>query len=157
NADQSGAVYHAVPKAKQKAALAFLTANVFATPAWLEPQDILSRIGSVQGAGLEARQAGVITTLLDARRLGRLADAEQLWGAQSYPLAEFMDDLRRAVWTNDVSDGNRRTMQRVYIERLGVLVNPPVAATPAGGPGGGGGGGFPQPSGPFLAAPNVPR
>src|SRR6185503_8006390 len=155
NADQTGAVYHAVPKAKQKAALAFLSENVFTTPAWLEPPDILSRIGSAQGATLETRQAGVITALLDARRLGRLADAEQLWGMASYPLAEFMDDLRRAVWTNDVTDANRRTMQRVYIERLALLVNPPPAATQAGGPAGGGG--FQPPSGPFLAAPNVPR
>lgn len=153
NGDQSGAVYHAVPKARQKAALAFLSDNVFSTPAWLEPPDVLSRIGAVTN-GLESRQAAVITTLLDARRLGRLADAEQRWDGQTYPLSEYMDDLRRAVWTGTASDPNRRSMQRVYIERLGALVNPPAVAAPQPGFGGGG---FQPPAGPFLAAPNVPR
>ena len=154
NADQSGAVYHAVPRARQKAALAFLSDNVFTTPAWLEPADILARLGAVTPS-LETRQTNVLTQLLDARRLGRLSEAEQLWSAQAYPLSEYMDDLRRAVWTNSVADANRRALQRVFIERLGVLVNPPVVVAPPGA--GFGGGGFQAPVGPFLAAPNVTR
>jgi hypothetical protein len=157
NADQSGPVYHVVPKAREKAALAFLNENVFNTPAWLAPQDILSRIGSVS-PGLETRQATVITQLLDARRLGRLAEAAQMNAAQAYPLDEFLDDLRRDVFTANVSDPNRRAMQRVYIERLGVIVSPPVPLVAVGGVGFGGGGFAPaQAPLPFLGAPNVAR
>ena len=90
------------------------------------------------------------------RSPSRLADAEQLWETQAYPLAEYMDDLRRALWTSSVNDPNRRTMQRVYIERLGAIVNPPAPPSPTAA-GSGGGGGFQQPIGPFLAAPNIPR
>jgi hypothetical protein len=154
-ADQNGAVYHVVPKARQKTALAFLNDNVFNTPRWLEPQDILSRLGQITPS-LETRQSNVISALLDARRLGRLADAEEMSPAQAYPLAEYLDDLRHDVWTSNVSDANRRTMQRVYIERLALLVNPPALLVQAGGPFGGGGG-FQGPVGAFLAAPNVPR
>jgi hypothetical protein len=158
-ADQSGAVYHVVPKARQKAALAFLTENVFTTPSWLEPESVLSRVGPV-AQSLAARQSNVVTALLDARRLARLAEAEQMAPAQAYPLAEYLDDLRRAVWggTANVSDPNKRTMQRVYLERLAVLVNPPAPVAPGAGFGGGGGGGGGQgAAAPFLGAPNVPR
>ena len=38
SAEQGSTVYRIVPKAKQKAALAFLDANVFTTPTWLDAQ-----------------------------------------------------------------------------------------------------------------------
>jgi hypothetical protein len=124
-ADQAGAVYRAVPKARQKAALAFLAENAIRTPAWLEPEPILSRIGPREGASsLVAAQSQVLSQLLDLRRLDSLADAEDV-----YPLGEYMDDLRRAVWgtpgTGAAPDANRRTLQRVYLERLAAIVSPP--------------------------------
>ena len=161
-ADQSGAVYHVVPKAKQKAALEFLAENALTTPGWLAPADIISRVGPQAGASaLVARQAAVVTQLLDARRLARLADAESVEPAGAYPLAEYLEDLRRAVWGapgNGASpDPNRRVLQRVYLERLDALVTPP-APSAATGPGGGGGGGGQQATPPaLLAMPNVPR
>lgn len=151
--DQAGPVFRAVPKARQQAALAFLNAHVFTTPTWLAPADIMSRLGTVTPS-LEARQSSVLTALLSTARLGRLAEAEQAWPAQTYPLAEYLEDLRRAVWSSNVADANRRTLQRVYVERLGAIVNPPAPPTTApGGPGGGG----PQQTTPFLTQANVPR
>ncbi len=130
-ADQKGPVYHIVPKAKQKAALAFLAENVFATPAWLAPEDIASRIGP---SALATRQAGVVTQLLDARRLGRLAESVEMDPANAYPPTEYLEDLRRGVWGapsgNANPDANRRMMQRVYLERLAAIVNPRESARP---------------------------
>jgi hypothetical protein len=160
-AEQSGPVYHPVPKAKQKAALQFLTENAIRTPEWLAPDDILSRIGPQSGgAALSTRQANVVTQLLDSRRLARLAESESLEPTNAYPLTEYLGDVRRAVWgtpgTSTAPDANRRTLQRVYLERLDALISPPPP--PAGGAAQGpGGGGPPQAPGPFLAAPNVPR
>ncbi len=152
-ADQRGAVYTVVPKAKQKAALAFLSENILATPTWLMPQEIISRIGP--NATLANRQAGLVSSLLSAARLGRLAEAERYDAANAYPLAEYMSDLKRAVFAGALPDGNRRQLQRVYLTRLDALVNPPAAA--AGAPGGGGGGGGQPPRNfPFVTAPNVP-
>lgn len=157
SADQQGAVYHVVPKEKQRAALAFLSENVFTTPTWLEPSDLIGRIGPRPGPSLSTAQSNVVTQLLDARRLGRLAESEKLDPAAAYKLSDYLDDLRRGVWAPSgealAPDANRRAMQRVYLERLAVLVNPPVPP-PAPPPGGGGPPPVPQP---FTAAPNVQR
>ena len=156
SSEQGANVFRVVPKAKQKAALAFLNANVFTTPTWLEPADIVSRIGP---SALATRQAAVLTSLMTPARLGRLAESEELDASNAYPLSEFLSDLKGDVFNGAAPDGSRRALQRVYIERLAAIINPP--ATPAaapGGPGGGGGaGGPPQTPPPFVGAPNVPR
>jgi hypothetical protein len=157
-ADQSGAVYRVVPKAQQKAALEFLNENVFKSPSWLAPANVLSRLGPpTAGSNLVNRQATVVTGLLSNARLGRLVESEVLDPRNAYPVAEYLGDVKRAVWGTAAAppelDAGRRTMHRVYLERLEALISPPAPP-----PGAAGAGGPPQgPPGPFLAAPNVPR
>ncbi len=152
-AEQQGPVYAVVPMARQKTALQFLSDNVFATPTWLANPGVLSRLGLPLGTlSLSNRQAGVLTQLFDARRLARLGESEAMDPVNAYPLATYLGDLRRAVFTG-TPDANRRVLQRVYLERLEALLAPPAAA-PAGGPGGGGFGG---PLPPILTTPNVRR
>jgi hypothetical protein len=153
-ADQTGAVYTVVPKARQKAALAFLTENAIRTPGWLLQPDVVARIGPPMGNNsIATRQAGVLTQLTDPRRLARLQESQVMDPANAYPLDEYLDDLRTAIWTG-TPDANRRTLHRVYIERMEALMSPPAAAPQGGGPGGGGGG-FQLP--PLLQQPNVRR
>lgn len=153
-ADQAGAVYRVVPKARQKAALAFLSGNIIATQEWLQPKEIVSRIGP--STLFAARQSGTITSLLSATRLGRLAESEKYDAANAYPLAEYLTDLKRAVFVGIAPDANRRQLQRVYLQRLDALINPPApTAAPAGF--GGGGGGGPARFVPFITAPNIPQ
>lgn len=155
-ADQAGAVYRVVPKARQKAALAFLSDNVFITPSWLQPQAIVSRIGPT--TTLATRQAGVLTSLLSAARLGRMAESEKYDAPNAYPMADYLGDLKRAVFGGAAPDANRRQLQRVYVQRLDLFINPPAATAPGpGGPGGGGGGGgaAAQRYIPFVTAPSV--
>ena len=159
-ADQSGAVYRAVPKVQQKAALEFLTENVLKSPDWLTPAPIMTRLGPpTGGTSLVNRQAAVVTALLNAGRLGRLTDSEVLEGAKAYPVAEYLADVKRAVWGSAAApvelDAGRRAMHRVYLERLEALISPP--APPAAPPGAAPAGPPQAPAGPFLAAPNVPR
>ena len=59
---------------------------------------------SPAAASLSNRQANVVTQLLDARRLMRLAESEELDAANAYPLTEYLGDLRRAVWGAPGSD-----------------------------------------------------
>lgn len=157
SSEQDGAVFRVVPKERQKTALQFLSENVFRTPEWLTTDEIRARLGPAIGAtSLANRQAAVVTQLLDARRLTRLSDSEAFDPANAYPAGEYLSDLRRAVWaTLAAPDPNRRTVQRVYLERLAAIVTPPPAPTPAAG------GGPPQgPQGPvfpLLIAPNVQR
>jgi hypothetical protein len=101
------------------------------SPDWLSPADIRTRLGPPTGAAsLVTRQANVVTALLNAGRLGRLADSEVLEGAKAYPVAEYLADVKRAVWGTGAApvelDAGRRTMHRVYLERLEALISPPA-------------------------------
>ncbi len=152
--DQSGPVYQAVPAAAQRRALRFLADQAIETPDWLAPSSILARIGPA--TSVVSAQSNVVGQLLDARRIDRIAAAERLGSRDPYPVAAYMAELRGAVWGTAAAmpapDANRRTLHRVYVERLAALMTPPEPA-PGGGPGGGGGG---SPS-PLLAPPNVER
>jgi hypothetical protein len=131
-ADQAGAVYGVVPRARQKAAVRFLTDQVFTTPDWLLSPEVISRIGPPIGQNsVQARQANVLTALLAPQRLGRLAESATMDSAAAYPLAEFLEDVRRGLWSTR-PDAYRRGLQRVHLERLEALMNPPPPpATPA--------------------------
>ena len=154
--EQAGAVYTPVPKAKQQAALAFIAANVIETPAWLAPKEIIDRIGPPPGNGsVGARQAGIVSQLLEARRLGRLQEIQAMDPAGAYPLAEYLGDVKTALYgapAGGSPDANHRALQRTYLDRLAILLNPP--ATPAGG---GGFGGGQSPPTALVAAPNLGR
>ena len=161
-ADQDGVVFRPVERDRQQTALRFLGEQAFRTPAWLAPDEILSRIGPAAGqTSLVDRQAAIVTQLLDARRLARLGQSEAMNATGAYTPTAYLADLRRAVWGPPGSlttpDANRRTLQRVYLERLAAFVEPPEAPQGVGGQGGGGGAGPQEPPSPLLAAPNVPR
>ena len=156
SADQGANVYAVVPRAKQKAALAFLSDNVFTTPSWLTPADIQSRLGP---STLPARQAAVLTSLLTPTRLGRLAESERLDPANAYRLTEYLSDLAQVIWDVPAAtpdpDANRRQLQRVYVERLATIINPPAPPTLPPGAVQAGGPAFTPP--PFAGPPNVAR
>jgi hypothetical protein len=132
-ADQAGAVFKVVPKARQKQALAFLNEYVFITPDWLQPPAIAALIGP---SPLPARQAGVLNNLMSNARLGRLAEIEKFDVISAYPVAEYMGDVKQAVWNTVQAlspDANRRSLQRAYVTRLGAIVDPPPTPAPAAG------------------------
>ncbi len=138
-ADQNGAVYTTVPRARQRAALQFLAREVLETPAWLAPREILDRIGSPGSAPrLERAQAGILGNLLDARRLMRLSEREAMDPEAAWPLADYLSDLQRGVWGDEGSgrsvDANRRALQRVWIERMETLLTTEPAGNPFQGP-----------------------
>lgn len=147
--DQGGNVFRVVPKAKQKEALAFLNANIITEPTWLEPKEITSRIGP---SNIDDRQANMIASLLNPARLGRMAEAESVDPANAYPLVEYLSDLKADVFNGASPDANRRMLQRVYVERLAAIIEPPP--TPAAG---GGRGAPPSAPFPYTGAPNLPR
>jgi hypothetical protein len=127
--DQSGTVYDGVPRDRQKQAMGWLTREVFGAPVWLNDPAILDRVGPTAGGGfaaLSARQASVLTRLLDPRRMATLSEMEALQPGDAYPLAEFLDDVRTGVWGDlqqaSAVDGYRRALQRAWLERVEYLM-----------------------------------
>src|SRR5690606_23496851 len=76
SADQQGGVFRAVPRAQQERALAFLAEQVFEAPTWLLDEEILARVDANGFADLTRRQASVLSSLLSAQRLTRMAELE---------------------------------------------------------------------------------
>ncbi|MEJ2204779.1 MAG: zinc-dependent metalloprotease [Gemmatimonadota bacterium] len=127
-ADQDGRVFDAVPREDQKRAMDWLAREVFEAPVWLNDPAILERVGPNGGGftGLSRRQVSILNRLLDARRLAMLGEIEATQPDVAYPLVEFLDDVRDAVWQDlgsvSAIDGYRRALQRAHLERLEVLM-----------------------------------
>jgi hypothetical protein len=146
---QRGPVYTPIPRARQKAAVAFLNANAFTTPGYLLDPSILRKIeasGSLDRVG--AAQRRVLNTLLDNSRLQRMVEMEGMAGrgtpalsrADVYPLGEMLGDVRRGVWgeiyRGAVIDPYRRRLQITYLELMNTKINPPAPTPPITIPGG---------------------
>jgi len=131
--EQAGAVYTVVPKALQKEAMAFIQKNYFETPTWLLDKNVLEKIASPTTDDISTRQDQWLGVLLGTTRLQRLISSANR-DASAYRLDEFMDDLKKGIWTELATrkpiDNYRRNLQKAFVERLGNIVNP---AAPAGG------------------------
>ncbi len=141
---QPGPVYVPLSRAKQMAAVRFLNDSVFKTPQYLIRPDIAARI---EPEGMVARignaQNRVLTSLLNDGRMNRLLEMQALakQPADAYPLPNFLDDVRRGIWSelsaaHPVIDVYRRTLQNNYLTLIGRKLNPPVEAAAGGGRGG---------------------
>ncbi|HEU0016504.1 MAG TPA: zinc-dependent metalloprotease [Longimicrobium sp.] len=130
---QPGAVYEAMPRARQQQAMRFLNEQVFRTPTYLVRPEIASRfeaggmINRINGA-----QVRVLNNLFDDGRMNRLLEQEALNRSGAYPLASMLDDLRRGVWSeiyggSPAADAYRRELQSDYLSIINRKLNPPPA------------------------------
>ncbi len=136
-----GVRFQPVSKARQRAAVAFLNENLFKTPAWLEPAEILRKIEPSSGqARLLSLQQGVLNNLLRQTRVCRLQDQEAIAGADAYTMIDLLADLRGGVFSELQSDKVavdpfRRNLQRTYVD----ILNARLAPAPSAGAAQGGG------------------
>jgi hypothetical protein len=140
-----GVRFQPLTEARQREAVKFLNANVFTTPAWLEPSDILRKIEPSSGqARLVSLQQGVLNNVLRQSRVARLQDHQAILGDQAYTVVELLADLRAGVFgellagPQDVVhhapiaiDPYRRNLQRAYVEILNARIAPPAPAAQA--------------------------
>jgi len=137
--DQAGRVFEPVPAARQRATLQFLREQVFTTPTWLVPEDLLRRIEPTGAVNrVRQSQAQVIGQLLSAPRLLRMLEQEAFGGATAgYRVADLFGDMRSGIWTELSGSGSidiwRRILQREHVARLAALMTNPATppATPA--------------------------
>ncbi len=132
---QPGPRFVPLPRARQKAAVRFISENAFRTPEYLIDTDILRRIepeGTLRRIG--SAQSRVLTALLDNERLNRLSEYEALAGGRRdiYPLGEMLRDVRRGIWGEIAGervevDAFRRSLQRAYLTQVDGKINPSPA------------------------------
>ena len=135
HAGQEGLLFVPVPKEKQAEAVRFLNANAFVTPAFVIQPAILRRIEpSGALARIKANQQIILSGLLDGAKFARLVEQEAMDGAKAYRPADFLNDLRKGVWSElDSStvkiDAYRRNVQRSYLTVVADKLNSsPVAS-----------------------------
>jgi len=122
---------------RQQAAVKFLNENIFKTPAWLFPTEVLRKIEPSSGqARLLNLQKGVLSDLLSQGRDSRLQEHQAILGDKAYTIALLLADLRDGIFTELKSaagikiDPYRRNLQRSYVDILGGRLSA-FAAPPA--------------------------
>ncbi|HSR67554.1 MAG TPA: zinc-dependent metalloprotease [Acidobacteriota bacterium] len=119
---QQGVRFQPVSRERQSEAVGFLNENAFVTPQWLIRKEILRRIepaGVLERVGSAQRR--VLGSLLSSNRFNRLVEQEALDPSVAYQPAQFLDDLRRGVFSELYQqsvqvDAYRRNLQRAYLE-----------------------------------------
>lgn len=134
---QPGARFTPIPRARQKAAVAFVQENLFKTPTWLLDPAILRRLepeGAV--ARINNAQRGIFSTMMGDDRMARLVEYEALPGAKdTYALDEYLTDIRSGIWSELSAssvrvDAYRRGLQRIYLETVAAKLSAPASTTP---------------------------
>lgn len=134
--EQAGVVYEPTPRNIQRDAVAFLNKQLFETPTWLMNQDVLSKIRPGSGVDqVKTIQEATLNSIYDYARMQRLIESS----AQSnnaYSLDDLFTDLRTGIWselrTKKAIDVYRRNLQKVHVERMISLLNPPASPTQTG-------------------------
>jgi hypothetical protein len=132
---QSGPVWTAVPRARQKAAVKFLNDEVFTTPTAMIKPDILRKIESDGNINrVSGAQARTLSALVANAKLQRMVEFEAVTANKSdvYSLGEMLTDLRRGLWKEIYSgapiDAYRRRLQATYIEAMASKIKPAPAS-----------------------------
>jgi hypothetical protein len=133
---EDGPVFTAIPAAEQRRSLHWLAEHVYETPEWLLDHDLLRRFEHV-GAVERVRwyQVNSLDELLGVERLERMIEQQAFLGSDAYSLAEMLDDLRDAVWSELAGGGAidpfRRNLQRGYLDRMAWLLTEAPGEAPA--------------------------
>ena len=117
--------YAPVPAARQREALQYLGRNIFESPEWLYPANILSKSGADAGTTQQQQQTNLLTRLMTPLMLSNISTSD-------YAVNQYLDDLFSQVWTAPKSSSSfqqkaRRQLQRSYVQNLNSLLNPSEA------------------------------
>ncbi|GAA3781708.1 zinc-dependent metalloprotease [Flavobacterium ginsengiterrae] len=125
--DEKGVVYQPIPKAKVKAAIGYVGRQLFEAPLWMYPQEIEQLIPLKTAEQISDQQNQVLNMLLSSGMLYNIS-LKTMQSEGAYTVPEFLNDLQQTVWVkfsgNEKQDFYRRSLQRGYIEKLGMLLLP---------------------------------
>lgn len=137
--EEAGAVYVAVPFAKQKEAMTFLNTQLFNSPTWLINKELIERTGYNAVDVFQGVQKTTLNRLLSANTISKLINAEVMNGAKAYTADHLFADLKTGVWSELYShkpiDVYRRNLQKAYVDYLSKLMVAPATSGQGGFPG----------------------
>nr|WP_199077327.1 zinc-dependent metalloprotease [Pedobacter sp. ASV19] len=119
--EEDGDVYTPVPKATQKAAVAFLNKEVFNTPSWIFDQNVLNKFRKpAKKEQYQKMQDNALNYLISSARLFRMNAATLRYGKESvYTIDELFSDLDKGLWaelnTHQPVDSYKRILQKSAI------------------------------------------
>ncbi|WET04228.1 zinc-dependent metalloprotease [Flavobacterium sp. YJ01] len=125
--DEKGVVYQPIPKAKVKAAIDYVGRQLFIAPLWMYPTEIEQLIPLKTADQIADQQNQVLNMLLSSGMLYNIS-VKSLQFEGAYTVPEFLNDLQQTVWVkfsgDEKQDFYRRSLQRSYVEKLGMLLLP---------------------------------
>ena len=125
--DEKGTVYAEVPKKKVKSVVNYVGRQVFEAPLWMYPANIANYIDLKPMEQISDQQSQMLNIFLSAGMLYNLSQ-KALTSSDPYPVSEFLDDLLPTVWKKPSLDIQQntylRSLQRSYLEKVGMLINP---------------------------------
>jgi hypothetical protein len=126
--DMAGKVFEPVSKQTQLEALNFIDKQVFNTPTWLLNKDITDRIKPETGVDLMLRiQQTTINNLLSPDKLYFIIE-NSTRSRDQLSLVNYFNTLKGSIFSelsgSQNIDIHRRSLQKVYLEKLGDLLYP---------------------------------
>jgi hypothetical protein len=142
--DQQGPVFTYPAREKQERAMAFLNAQLFATPGWLIDERLYG-LATVGFEDVSDIQVKMLDGLLDPKRMDRMIGEEATLGAEAahaggdragrageskaYTVTEMLHDLQSGVFgelaMGKPIDVYRRNLQKAYVNRIVSLIGTP--------------------------------
>ncbi len=117
--EQPGDVFVPVSYKKQKEAMQFMNNYVFNIPAWILINKDFGLTKSNPSIYLEVAQSNVLSRLQGSGILTVLIKNEEAHKKDAYTYTEFLNDLKKNIWTELYAhkpiDMMRRSLQRTYI------------------------------------------
>lgn len=131
----TGDLFQPVEKAKQKEAVNYLNKQVFATPDWLVPENVIHKLGirpTEKILNIQEMPFGFIS----AAGMLNVIECSQR-SSDPYTLPEFLNDVTTGIWTElgtgDKISVYRRNLQKMYITKMGLVIKPAAPNTQGGG------------------------
>lgn len=125
--DEKGVVYTEIPKEKVKRVVGYVGRQLFDAPLWIYPTEISQLIDVKPMEEISDQQTQILNMFLSPGLLFNLSQ-KALNSTNPYPVSEFLNDILPTVWKKPSMDPKRdaylRSLQRSYLEKVGMLINP---------------------------------
>jgi hypothetical protein len=125
--EEGGIVYTEMPKARVKRAVDYVNRQLFNPPLWLYPTEITQLVDSKAMENISDYQTQALNVILSPGLLFNLSQ-KAMAAADPYPVSEYLTDLLPMIWKIPAGSLEQqayiRSMQRSYLEKVAMLVNP---------------------------------